>query len=252
MAYAIGQSRLRDLIEWIRAVIGDDARAWGLSRRGALGLVAFPVALAAAAAIAQVDPVLYRFITAEDSILEWSQVLAVGATAILLAVTAVLFVRRSERRWAALFGGAALVMVVVAGEEISWGQRIFAITTPEQLAAINTQGETNLHNVKGVLRPLNFIWMMGAGIAAALPFAYLLVRSRGLAGPRSLYRFVPPLALVTAFAIPFVYRFGRFIFEEGTSGSFAEVVELLLYFGLMAFAFLLLRRIASEGGARTS
>jgi len=36
---------------------------------------------------------------------------------------------------------------VACGEEISWGQRIFGIQTPEFLKKINRQGETNLHNI---------------------------------------------------------------------------------------------------------
>ena len=35
-----------------------------------------------------------------------------------------------------------------AGEEISWGQRIFGIETPEAFAEHNRQGETNLHNLE--------------------------------------------------------------------------------------------------------
>lgn len=36
---------------------------------------------------------------------------------------------------------------VACGEEISWGQRIFDLQTPEFLKKINRQGETNLHNI---------------------------------------------------------------------------------------------------------
>lgn len=41
-----------------------------------------------------------------------------------------------------------LFFFVCAGEEISWGQRIFGIATTEWLADHNLQGETNLHNLK--------------------------------------------------------------------------------------------------------
>ena len=36
---------------------------------------------------------------------------------------------------------------IAFGEEISWGQRILGIETPESLEGINDQGETNLHNL---------------------------------------------------------------------------------------------------------
>ncbi|MFN8374143.1 MAG: hypothetical protein U0694_14860 [Anaerolineae bacterium] len=41
----------------------------------------------------------------------------------------------------------ALVFVFGAGEEIGWGQRVFGWATPDELAAINEQGETTIHNL---------------------------------------------------------------------------------------------------------
>lgn len=41
----------------------------------------------------------------------------------------------------------ALLFFFAAGEEISWGQRVFGWATPEQLAELNRQGETNFHNL---------------------------------------------------------------------------------------------------------
>jgi hypothetical protein len=64
-----------------------------------------------------------------------------------------------------------------AGEEISWGQRVFDIETPQSLMARNAQKEMNLHN-------LTFEWngkevkinrlVFGRGLAAAL-LLYLFV-----------------------------------------------------------------------------
>lgn len=39
-----------------------------------------------------------------------------------------------------------LLLFVMTGEELSWGQRIFQWTTPDSVATGNQQGETNLHN----------------------------------------------------------------------------------------------------------
>ncbi len=41
----------------------------------------------------------------------------------------------------------ALLFFVAMGEEISWGQRIFGLETPEALKSVNLQGELNLHNI---------------------------------------------------------------------------------------------------------
>lgn len=45
------------------------------------------------------------------------------------------------------FGLLAIFFLVVFGEEISWGQRIFGWETPETLGTLNRQNETNLHNL---------------------------------------------------------------------------------------------------------
>jgi hypothetical protein len=39
------------------------------------------------------------------------------------------------------------VFILGFGEEISWGQRIFNIKTPEIIREINVQGEINIHNL---------------------------------------------------------------------------------------------------------
>ncbi len=43
--------------------------------------------------------------------------------------------------------GLALLFFVGAGEEISWGQRILGIETPEELKEDNVQDEFNIHNL---------------------------------------------------------------------------------------------------------
>lgn len=48
-------------------------------------------------------------------------------------------------RWA--FALAGFAAFLIAGEELSWGQWIFHWSTPESIAAVNLQQETNLHNL---------------------------------------------------------------------------------------------------------
>ena len=79
--------------------------------------------------------------------------------AISLFVTSVLFfygfvvARRSlDKTWMSLvkkliYLGLALLFFFGAGEEISWGQRIFGFKTPTSLAQVNKQDELNLHNL---------------------------------------------------------------------------------------------------------
>lgn len=48
---------------------------------------------------------------------------------------------------ASFYLACAVAFFLVAGEEISWGQRVLGIKTPEALAALNYQHETNVHNL---------------------------------------------------------------------------------------------------------
>ena len=151
-------------------------------------------------------PLLGRLVR-EDGAIEWA-----GALAWLLAaglfVATLQAVRRTgaDRRAAAAFWllGLALMSFLAAGEEISWGQRLFDYRTPEAIAELNLQNEMNLHNLvpfdvreadgeakDGIARWLTFnrigslIWM---GFLVALPLAY---------------RFVGPLRrLVVALRLP--------------------------------------------------
>jgi len=43
--------------------------------------------------------------------------------------------------------GFAFLFFFGGGEEISWGQRIFNLQTPEALSAVNAQQELNVHNI---------------------------------------------------------------------------------------------------------
>ena len=77
-----------------------------------------------------------------------------NTTALLYAVAAVAaFVagrwarRRGARRRAVWLFLLGLFFFFVAGEEISWGQRLLRIDVPEVVKEHNTQGELNLHNV---------------------------------------------------------------------------------------------------------
>jgi hypothetical protein len=84
---------------------------------------------------------------AEDGILEWLTVAVLVFCAFLCFQRAVRL--RSVRP--ALFVGSLIflgfVFIFGAGEELSWGQRIFGVETPEWLEKHNKQQELNVHNL---------------------------------------------------------------------------------------------------------
>ncbi len=44
----------------------------------------------------------------------------------------------------------SIFLILIAMEEIAWGQWFFNFDTPEEWAKINVQGETTLHNIEGM------------------------------------------------------------------------------------------------------
>ncbi len=72
----------------------------------------------------------------------------------LLLFATALAERNLFRRSIYILGGIA--MVFVAGEEISWGQRIIGFATPDFLIDLNRQGEFNVHNINTLGPWFNF------------------------------------------------------------------------------------------------
>ena len=109
-----------------------------------------PIAFAGLVAMTALYRPLYRVIINEDALVEWAQLLVLVALVPMGLALAVRLWRRQERMFAALFTIAAIGAFFIAGEEISWGQRILGLATPGDLADINQQGETNVHNIGDV------------------------------------------------------------------------------------------------------
>lgn len=80
------------------------------------------------------------------------------------------YILKSKRNYFYLLLG--LFLFVCFGEEISWGERIFGFATPENLKAINVQGEVNIHNLK-YLSSMNMQLVQKEGIAKWLDAAHL-------------------------------------------------------------------------------
>lgn len=83
----------------------------------------------------------------EDGFVEWITVL--GLLGVVFVSINRLFTLRKEKSAFFLFVTAltAILFFFAAGEEISWGQRIFGIESSDFFKQNNAQQETNLHNL---------------------------------------------------------------------------------------------------------
>ena len=98
----------------------------------------------------EIDPHSLGALTDEDGPIEnlSAMFLLVASIGFLLAMIRSEYLKKEGTYLAYFMTGAwCLLMFVFAGEEISWGQRIFEFSTPDSLAKINVQNEFNFHNI---------------------------------------------------------------------------------------------------------
>ncbi len=186
-------------------------------------------------------PLAYIFATYEDLVGEWAQVFLFATTMLLSARLAC---HKLRERW--FFALLALACFYVVGEEISWGQRLFNIATPEFFQQHNLQNETNLHNfftgpIKSTSKML-LEYLLAAGmIGYGLIYPLLLEMRRQPA--LWLYRRgipFPPLYLWPFFTASAFFELGHLQFNE------AELAEMLVPLALALMALNYLQAIRQD------
>ncbi len=177
---------------------------------------------------------IFLEIVKEDELIEYLQffVLAGGAVANGL-LAAKLFPHQNTKIMALLHGFIALGFLVVAGDEISWGQRLLDIKTTATFAAHNRQGEISLHNL------YTFEWLV--------IYAYIIISWVGLLGRRlvkmlgSLAKYQNYFAItqtVGYFLLP-TYFFTLQLISPGAVREWSEPAELFLYTGMVLWSVFL-------------
>ena len=91
----------------------------------------------------------YKRLLGEGGILEYSQALILFTSAWIGWLISKDFRQRlSMRLHSLVYAIIAFVMLLVGLEEIAWGQILFGWKTPENIAAVNAQNQTTLHNLE--------------------------------------------------------------------------------------------------------
>lgn len=115
-------------------------------------------------------PWLYSSEAIDSGLFEWLTV----ACLIAIFVFSIRLLLRTRGLQRLMFMGLAIASFVVAGEEMSWGQWIFYWDTPESMAAINLQNETNLHNLVNPRIYDLIYYMIGYATLVLALFAYFM------------------------------------------------------------------------------
>jgi len=130
----------------------------------------------------------------EDGIVEYlTAVLLFGGSMALLAQAIQWYSFGGLKRFGLLTAFYALLFFFAAGEEVSWGQRIFGWESTEYFLENNHQGETNLHNL--MLGEVNLTKTLFGWVLTTAVLLYLLVLPALYGRARRVDRFVQVMAV---------------------------------------------------------
>ncbi len=168
------------------------------------------------------NPWHYKALIREDHGVENLTALAFFLAGGLLCATA-WRERSAARRVLCALGG--MILVFVAGEEISWGQRIFRFATPDFLLGLNRQREFTLHNIEGV--DLVGVFMIGGLLVCTVTCAaFFCWKDARFRLP------LPSLLLMCGFIMVMSYRSTRIPLDNPVNFVFWREKYLLLLFGV--------------------
>jgi hypothetical protein len=242
---------------FFKQLLAESAEEWKLSPRLVSLIALAPIFIALAGVItALIGGKIYHFFTGEDRFAENLQVflwlLAFGLGFLVV-----------KRHWQAGRYVMALLYLclnagifVIIGEEVSWGQRMLGLETPETLKTVNRQREINIHSLEGMIGTFRSLYLIIGAYGTLLPLLFIRPQtSTGAAFARRralISMLVPHYTLTLYFLTTLAWRayvgFWRlpdkyyFVMTK-----YSEVVELILATGFFLFMSFQLRKISQDG-----
>ncbi|MFC1864154.1 hypothetical protein ACFL1Z_09420 [Thermodesulfobacteriota bacterium] len=176
-------------------------------------------------------------LTLDDGIIQWAQFIFLLLTA-FYCLRIVLGYRIFYGDKLIKYGFFALfaLTLVVAFEEISWGQRIFNIRTPDAIKTLNIQNEINFHNLVFFHRHRHWLLLL-FGIAG-LTLIHLNTNKYRIDerflffSPPDFFRLAFSLILISGIALELAYIYLSLSAESMTkvfrfwAGRYSEIGEL--------------------------
>lgn len=121
--------------------------------------------------LAYFDIDAYTQLIKEDGIVEYSSSLFWFFSAVIMCLHLIKQSRGITNQYEFIFSILlTMFFIVCAGEEISWGQRLFSIETPEFMKTINVQNEITLHNIGSISVFGNIFFLITLFFFLFIPF----------------------------------------------------------------------------------
>lgn len=171
----------------------------------------------------------------EDMLVEYLQ-FGLLASSMFLSGLMVKFFVQHKMWWGVtiLYGLMTVGFFLLAGEEISWGQRIFKLKVDETVLQMNTQQELTMHNNEFLAQFVGQAYLL-IGLYGA--FSWIMVKTIAWFKPtisKFLGLFSPPW--YSMFFYFFIFRFNYIMkYQDGHYFLWGEFFELLLAIGFFLF-----------------
>lgn len=165
----------------------------------------------------------------EDKLVENMQVIILALGTFWAIKIVKKLYKQKDKINAGIFASIAVALFFIAGDEISWGQRIFHLATPSSLSAINTQQEITVHNLNfiGGYVGLSYILIGFIGTYAWI-VKYFIPRLKKI--PFDYY--IPPWFCCIFYFTGFTYNFYAVTNYTTVIRVWSESAELMLYSGI--------------------
>lgn len=201
-------------------------------------------------------PEFFYYLDSEDSVLEYTTFLFYLLPG-LLALHAAWFLRSKKMPfylkifWIVQLLVSAIGLLFVAGEEISWGQRLLGLETPDSLMRENQQQELNLHNHSSVFIYVYYGYLalgIYGCVSWILRYVPLKIKKFKL---EDIFR--PVLSrwyLFPYFLVMVVYILWRYTSLDGSFDRWEETAELFMSFGvflIFLISYREIRRVKASG-----
>lgn len=206
-------------------------------------ILLFPVGLFMAMILIWTWPLdVFLQLVKEDNLVENAQVLVllIGAVAAILASKN--FLEKRLLMMGGLFFIVSAVLFFIAGDEMSWGQRLLGLQTPSELGQNNLQKEITVHNINGLHQMVGYGYIF-VGLYGS--FAWIIADNFLKKFHRWTKYFIPSSYLFFFFYLSLIYN----SYALGGVNNFkewSEVAELMLYSGVSIFLFVNYLEIKSK------
>ena len=178
-----------------------------------------------------ISPEMYHFLSKEDNLVESFGAISMALTSLFLFLSFRNSTNENTLKSAMLIA-CALVFLVGAGEEISWGQRIFGWDTPDALGEVNQQNETNFHNMNSGF--FNILVYRSNVLFVLVATVFVFLKQHEVLDVA-----MPKISTICIFAIPPFYQSGQ---------EFSFHFSHLQYLALFPLIYYLLKK---ERGVET-